>query len=143
MGLVYINQEEIHISKLKNFSKKIAKEISWPYVILLEGYLGSGKTTFCRSLINCFTKQKVLSPTFPILKEYKSSKGIIHHYDLYRIKSDEEFIELNLEESFLKALTLIEWPEKIPNFLYPKSFLRMNFSFKSYTERIIEYSFYY
>ena len=55
------------------------------------------------------------SPTFNILFEYELKDFIIKHYDLYRLKNEEEIKNLELFEIEEKNITLIEWPELIKN----------------------------
>ena len=55
---------------------------------------------------------EVLSPTFNILNEYKIGDITIKHFDLYRIKSKDELVNLGLFEE-KEDVNLIEWPEII------------------------------
>ena len=89
-------------------------------IILLEGNLGSGKTTF----VKCFcdyldVKDKVLSPTFNIINEYslKNSKKIFH-FDLYRLKSKEDLFEIDfLDYINSDNFCFIEWPNLCRDFI--------------------------
>ena len=112
------------ISSLKDlhkFTNKISKIILPGDYLFLFGEIGVGKTTFARQLINVFElknnikKSEVPSPTFNILFEYELKDFIIKHYDLYRIKNEEEIKNLELFEIEEKNITLIEWPELIKN----------------------------
>ena len=88
------------LSQIDIISKKIIKKIQDNDCLFLTGEIGTGKTTFTRSLINQLQKKNkvkktdVLSPTFNILYEYKIRKLKIMHYDLYRIKKSLEVKEL-------------------------------------------------
>ena len=118
-----MNSKNIHICNLKKldqFTKVLAKKIIIPDIILLNGDLGSGKTTFIRCLIkNLFTLNKIkppkfiLSPSFSLLQIYQMKNFEIYHYDLYRINNLKELTELNFEENLINNLTIIEWPKKI------------------------------
>jgi len=112
------------ISSLKDlhkFTNKISEIILPGDYLFLFGEIGVGKTTFARQLINVFElknnikKSEVLSPTFNILFEYELKDFIIKHYDLYRLKNEEEIKNLELFEIEEKNITLIEWPELIKN----------------------------
>ena len=101
-----------------NFAKKFAQSIDYGSIILLKGDLGSGKTTFSKG----FSKglgfdDVILSPTYPILNEYNSNDKSLYHFDLYRLKSMVEFLEIGGLEylNSHKAITLVEWPELIEN----------------------------
>ena len=112
------------ISSLKDlhkFTNKISEIILPGDYLFLFGEIGVGKTTFARQLINVFElknnikKSEVPSPTFNILFEYELKDFIIKHYDLYRLKNEEEIKNLELFENEEKSITLIEWPELIKN----------------------------
>ena len=112
------------ISSLKDLHKltnKISEIILPGDYLFLFGEIGVGKTTFARQLINVFElknnikKSEVPSPTFNILFEYELKDFIIKHYDLYRLKNEEEIKNLELFEIEEKNITLIEWPELIKN----------------------------
>ena len=90
---------KLNISKLEN-TKKIAdifaKNIFKGNVILFYGEIGVGKTTFIKSLVNSLEKidkkniSEITSPTFSLMNHYKLDKFDIHHYDLYRLKSEKD-----------------------------------------------------
>lgn len=88
-------------------------------VILLQGDLGAGKTTFAQMLIKAMTntKEHITSPTFPIVQYYESHNEQfpnIWHYDLYRIKNDKEIWNIGIDDSLLNGISIIEWPENAP-----------------------------
>jgi len=107
------------IQDTKNFSKKISDILEKGGVIFLYGDIGVGKTTFVRFFINHLEKKNnikksdILSPTFNIVYEYEVKKVKIYHYDLYRLKSYNDIIELGIFESFKDNIKIIEWPELI------------------------------
>ncbi len=83
-------------------------------VVLLEGNLGSGKTTFVKLFCKYLNiKDKILSPTFNIINEYNIDEyNKIYHFDLYRLKSREELIEIDfLDYIDSGSYCFIEWPE--------------------------------
>lgn len=89
-------------------------------VILLEGDLGAGKTTFTKELAGTLgiEKESVHSPTFILKKEYGADhphwKKLVH-VDAYRFTHPEEAKVLRLEEDLRdrNALVVIEWPSKM------------------------------
>ena len=107
------------LSQINNISKKISSNISNTDCIFLFGELGSGKTTFTRSLINGLQKKnkvsktEVLSPTFNLLYEYEIKSIKVMHYDLYRLDALKEVDQLGIFENSEKVITIVEWPEKI------------------------------
>lgn len=81
------------------------------------GKMGAGKTTFIKSLCEQLGVEDVInSPTFAIVNAYYSPilDDSIYHFDLYRIKTLEEVLNIGLEE-YLESgsLCFIEWPEII------------------------------
>ena len=74
--------------------------LSLPHsLLLLEGELGAGKTTFCRGFMRALEiPENINSPTFNLLNEYEGALGRFHHYDLYRLGSPEEAEELGFVE---------------------------------------------
>lgn len=82
-------------------------------VLLLKGNLGAGKTTFTQFLLEKLgSTDEVSSPTYAIVNEYSTAKGIIFHFDLYRMKTISEVFDIGMEEYLDSAyLCIIEWPE--------------------------------
>jgi len=116
------------LSSLKDtqkLAKKISQIIKSGDTVFLYGEIGAGKTTFVRFFINNLEKinkvrkSNILSPTFNIVYDYKIKKTQILHYDLYRLKSYNDILELGIFESEDKHIKIIEWPELIK--LKPKN----------------------
>jgi tRNA threonylcarbamoyladenosine biosynthesis protein TsaE len=84
-------------------------------VIGLEGPLGSGKTTLARAFIRALTDdaEEVPSPTFTLVQTYETPRGLIWHFDLYRLQRAEEVIELGIDEAFADGICLVEWPDRL------------------------------
>ncbi|MGE0597761.1 MAG: tRNA (adenosine(37)-N6)-threonylcarbamoyltransferase complex ATPase subunit type 1 TsaE [Hyphomonadaceae bacterium] len=83
-------------------------------VVCLKGELGAGKTTLARGAISVWAGAgEVPSPTYTLLQIYEGAKGPLWHVDLYRLRRPEEVWELGLEEGFVEAACLIEWPERL------------------------------
>ena len=108
-----------NLSQINTISKKILLKLSKTDCIFLFGELGSGKTTFARSLINQLqeknkvNKTEVPSPTFNLLYEYEIKSLKVMHYDLYRLKTNKEIGQLGIFEDSSNLISIIEWPEKI------------------------------
>ena len=128
------------IRELEKIADKIKKKLLLGDVVFLYGEIGVGKTTFARLLINSFESEKkikkseVLSPTFNIVFEYEIKEFTIKHFDLYRLKNDNDIINVGLYENLEKSITLIEWPELIKN--KPQNRLDLFFEYEEdYNER--------
>ena len=102
-----------------NFGSKFSNSIDYGSVIFLKGNLGSGKTTFCKGFASGLGfSDEILSPTYSILNEYKLNGKNLYHFDLYRLKSVSEFLEIGGIEylSSQNGICIIEWPELIEGF---------------------------
>ena len=109
------------ILDLQKITSSIKKILSPGDVIFLYGQIGIGKTTFVRLLINNYENEKklkkseVLSPTFNIVFEYDIKDFTIEHYDLYRLKNEQEIKNIGLFSNLKQNITIVEWPELIKN----------------------------
>lgn len=96
-------------------------------IILFEGEMGGGKTTLISALTKAIgSDDLVSSPTFSIVNEYHFDKGLIFHFDMYRIDNENEIIDIGFDEYLeFGSWVFIEWPEKIPNLL-PEKFSKLH-----------------
>ncbi len=88
--------------------------------LLFYGEMGVGKTTLIKVIVQLLgSSDQVSSPTFSLVNEYHYPHGKIFHFDLYRIKQEEEVADIGFEDYFYEAKDwqFIEWPEMIPNLL--------------------------
>ncbi len=97
-------------------------------VVGLAGALGAGKTTFARFFIfaRAGREMEVPSPTFSLVQPYSLSDATVWHFDLYRINSPGEALELGIEDAFAEGISLIEWPERLGDLL-PEDRLDISF----------------
>jgi tRNA threonylcarbamoyladenosine biosynthesis protein TsaE len=87
--------------------------------VALEGTLGAGKTRLVQAIGAGLgiDPREVTSPTFVLYQRHAGSKTL-HHYDVYRLKDEDEFLQLGPEESFHSdGITLVEWADKFSNCL--------------------------
>ena len=107
------------VKELEKIAANIKKKILPGDHIFLYGEIGVGKTTFARMLINNYEienklkKSEVLSPTFNIVFEYEINNFTIKHYDLYRLKNEEDIKNIGLFENLDQSILVVEWPELI------------------------------
>jgi tRNA threonylcarbamoyladenosine biosynthesis protein TsaE len=134
----------------KKIAQSLAKEIEKKHpnpsnaaVIALEGNLGSGKTKFTQFFAKSLgIKNRVVSPTFLIMKEYTIPKKMykkFFHIDAYRIK-EKDLINLGFKEITKdpKNIVVVEWADRVKK-LIPQKAIWLKFSHgKNNKERLIE-----
>ena len=104
-------------NETKSLAKKIVRKLRPGDVVLLEGDLGAGKTTFVSGALNELGyKDHVVSPTFNILKCYFEVAPNVFHIDAYRLEDQNHDIGL---EEFIEGegICFIEWPKFIPELI--------------------------
>lgn len=92
-------------------AKTIADKLKGGEVILLNGNLGAGKTTFTKGIAKALGIDEVVtSPTFTFMKEY-SGRLNLYHFDMYRAEDEDELYELGLSEYLYDSsgVCVIEW----------------------------------
>jgi len=121
-------------NQTEELALKIQKKLKIGSIVFLYGEMGVGKTTFIKYLINNLQKEnklkqtEVTSPTFNLLNEYQIKQIKISHYDLFRLKTDEELKNLGLFEDSLNTITLVEWPQLIKE--KPRNLIELIFKYE-------------
>ncbi|MDF2549215.1 MAG: yjeE [Chlamydiales bacterium] len=113
-----------YLSLCEEDTQKIARDFALALpdqaIVTFDGDLGSGKTTFIKALVasaSGIDENCISSPTFSLLHTY-TGKKTVHHFDLYRLASEEEFFDLGVFDLFAEpSWVLIEWPDKIKRYL--------------------------
>jgi tRNA threonylcarbamoyl adenosine modification protein YjeE len=100
--------------------ERLAAEFSlWArpgFAIMLEGDLGSGKSTFARAFLRALAGNpdlEVPSPTFSLMQIYDELRVPAAHLDLYRLANLEEVRELGIEDMVRRHVMLVEWPDRL------------------------------
>ena len=127
--------------KLGRFCLDLKPILSHALVIVLEGHLGGGKTTFLQGMAKAFHLAKVLSPTFVLSREY-SLQGLpfqkFYHFDFYRLQKSSQIRSLAWREKLAdpKNIIAVEWGEKFLSIL-PKRRITVKFKLSKLREREI------
>lgn len=97
-------------------------------ILLLNGDLGAGKTTFTKFLLaRLGSSDEVSSPTYSIVNEYDTANGKVYHFDLYRMSSIEEVYDIGIEEYLYNGfLNIVEWADVYLPELYDTPYHQLN-----------------
>lgn len=134
MGLTILSS----IEASQAFGESLGRTLRGGEIIALHGVLGAGKTQLVKGLARGLNfAGDVTSPTFTIVHEYRGGRLPIYHIDLYRIRNENEAVDLGLEEYLPgDGVTVIEWPDRIPSLLPPQT-RHWELEVVSLTERVI------
>jgi len=100
--------------------KLLADALPRGSVVALIGTLGAGKTRLVQSVAVALGLPlgAVTSPTFVLVNEYRDGRMPIYHFDAYRLRDEDEFLELGPEEYFDgRGITFVEWADRVANCL--------------------------
>ena len=108
----------VAISTLLKKSNSSKSAMNLALHISLIGDLGAGKTTFTRYLLKALGHTgKVKSPTYTLCEPYQLAidgrEFSLHHFDLYRMRYAEEWLDAGFRDTFSNpGICIVEWPEK-------------------------------
>lgn len=149
MKKVIITKSE---KETKEVATKFSKTLGGGEVILLEGDLGSGKSTFVRGLAKAFgIREPVRSPTFTLMHIHKIRKQLnpkrytlnaLVHIDAYRLGGAEDLRSIGIEEYLGRkdAIIVIEWGKKVSSLFKKFPVININFKYgKKISDRKISY----
>ncbi|MDO8494278.1 MAG: tRNA (adenosine(37)-N6)-threonylcarbamoyltransferase complex ATPase subunit type 1 TsaE [Deltaproteobacteria bacterium] len=124
----------------KDLAATLAKNLKPGDILGLVGDLGGGKTCFVQGLaagLQIPKEAPVSSPTFVLIQEYLGGRLPLYHFDFYRLQSEREAVELNLDEYFDgQGVCVVEWGDKFSK-LFPKRTQWIRFQFIDGTTRSI------
>ena len=137
VSLISESEEETRV-----WAQSLARQLKAGDIVLLQGQLGAGKTTFVKGLAQAFkvSLKKVNSPTFVLMNYYKG-KLPIYHFDLYRLENLEPVAEQEIgnffdEYFYGQGISVIEWPERLGEHK-PKQYYLVEFQHKGENKRKI------
>lgn len=102
------------LAGVASIAQLLAPQLRAGDVLLLDGALAAGKTTFTTQLCAALgVTEPVTSPTYAISHLYEARDFDIYHIDAYRLEDETEFYALGIEEFFDAAVAIIEWGSRI------------------------------
>ncbi|MFB9844107.1 tRNA (adenosine(37)-N6)-threonylcarbamoyltransferase complex ATPase subunit type 1 TsaE [Mucilaginibacter ginsenosidivorans] len=130
-----------NINELRVAAEKLIVFAGNEKIFLFYGDMGAGKTTFIKSLCRCLgVTEQTSSPTFSIINEYQATALKIYHFDFYRLKKEDEALDMGYEEYFYSGnYCFIEWPEKIAGLL-PDHYIRVDINVLNNGERLLTFT---
>lgn len=109
-------------SEMIEYGKQLGTQSKPGDSLGLIGDLGAGKTHFTKGFavgIQC--ESQVTSPTFSLLHEYREGSSCLYHFDLYRLESEMELIEIGWEDYLeIDGICIVEWADKFPEIMPEK-----------------------
>ncbi|MGM0441230.1 MAG: tRNA (adenosine(37)-N6)-threonylcarbamoyltransferase complex ATPase subunit type 1 TsaE [Elusimicrobiota bacterium] len=119
--------------------KRLAGKLAGSENLMLCGELGAGKTTFIQGMgKELGVKEKIISPTYQLIKTYGRKEPVLTHVDLYRLSKTEEVYGLDWPEILNpETVTVIEWADRVEQ-LWPEGAIVVRIKVKSKTERKIK-----
>jgi tRNA threonylcarbamoyladenosine biosynthesis protein TsaE len=129
------------ITELTTVAEQLLAFANGDKFFVFEGEMAAGKTTFIKAFCDVLGVGDVVSsPTFSIVNEYESAKGLVHHFDFYRIKNLQEAYDIGYEEYFYSDnFCLVEWPQKIEELL-PEQYIKVDIKITGDTQRTFNFS---
>ena len=123
------------IDEIEDVAKKLLSLNLNSKIYILDGVMGSGKTTLIKSIVEKLGINGIAnSPTFSIINEY-SNGDKIYHFDFYRIKNKNELLDIGIDEYVNgKNICFIEWPDLVVDML-PKNYNTLKLEVVSNNER--------
>ena len=116
----------------RSLGLEIADALEAGDVVALTGDLGTGKTALTKYIAEGLgVKEEINSPTFTIIKEYKSGRLPLYHFDVYRLGSGDELLDTGAEELLDgDGVCVIEWADIVADVL-PADSLVVSLSYGS------------
>lgn len=117
--IVYIKNEH----DTEEFGMKLASSLEPGDIVALIGDLGTGKTTLTKYIAKGLgITENIDSPTFNIVKEHKSGIIPLFHFDVYRLSSGDELLDIGADEYFYSdGVCIIEWADIVADVVPEKA----------------------
>lgn len=124
-----------------NIGKRIARHLRQGDIICLCGNLGTGKTVLTKGIADGLgiDREKVISPSFVLIRQHFQGVLPLYHFDLYRLNQPQDILGLGYEEYlYNEGVAVIEWADKLEHLL-PKEFLKVELTLKDESQRMLKF----
>jgi tRNA threonylcarbamoyladenosine biosynthesis protein TsaE len=127
------------LNEIDTVAKKLLENLE-SKLILFNAPMGAGKTTLIKSICKQLgVVNEVTSPTFSLVNEYKGTFTDVIHFDLYRLETNDQLIEIGIDYYLDKnAFYLIEWPELLIPFLSDYQYIKIKITGLNTRKLILE-----
>lgn len=108
------------LEEIDRAAKWLLDRLGEKRLVVLKGEMGAGKTTLVKAIAGEMgaDENEVNSPTFSIVNEYETERGLVYHFDFYRIKKQSEAVDFGIFDYFDSGrYCFMEWAELIPDLL--------------------------
>ncbi len=133
------------LAATQEFAFRIGQALSTlhgSHTVLLDGSLGSGKTTLCKGICHGLGVDPMIvtSPTYTLVNVYPTLKtNPIYHVDLYRLEDSQDLLQIDINDWHnLNGITLIEWPALAVGLLPPEECLWINILYPKNNKSVAE-----
>lgn len=135
-AMIHLHNPLPDLTATEQLAQQLAPLMREGDLLALQGNLGAGKTAFARALLQALgIKGEIPSPTFTLVQSYDTPNFTLNHFDLYRLKSENELDELGWDDACASGVTIVEWPERCIGRL-PQDYLLLKFSVDDQGNRV-------
>ncbi|EJU20282.1 MULTISPECIES: tRNA (adenosine(37)-N6)-threonylcarbamoyltransferase complex ATPase subunit type 1 TsaE [Mogibacterium] len=117
--IVHIKNEQA----TEEFGLNLASELKPGDIVALIGALGTGKTALTKYIAKGLgVTENIDSPTFNIVKEYKSGRLPLFHFDVYRLSGGDDLLDIGADEYFYSnGVCVVEWADLVADVIPDKA----------------------
>lgn len=110
----------------QTLGQHLGRLIQPPFVMFLQGDLGTGKTLLTQSIaLGLGIQEHVNSPTFVLMKSYEGKPRLVH-VDAYRLEGVDESIGIS-DELDTSTIMIIEWPQHLNEDIKSDMMIRLDY----------------
>lgn len=117
--IVHIKNEQA----TEEFGLNLASDLKPGDIVALIGALGTGKTALTKYIAKGLgVTENIDSPTFNIVKEYKSGRLPLFHFDVYRLSGGDDLLDIGADEYFYSnGVCVVEWADLVADVIPDKA----------------------